>query len=303
MRFRHLAGLFFFFLIPAAPGTFAQQAPAAPPQSSAADEAPVALVRIATQNELAAVREHTPLRFQLRKIDDRRDTTREIIETRNGDVARLIAVNGKPLSPDAMQAEVGRLEYLREHPELQEHRRKREQEDTDRVNGIIRLLPDAFLYRDEGMTPCPSGQCRRFTFSPKPDFDPPNLEANILRGMAGEMWIDPGQQRITRIEGHLIDDVDFGWGVLGRLHKGGTVLLEQSEVGSHQWAITRLKLNLTGRALLVKSLSIQLTEEESSFSPLPSPVDFRQAIQMLIHSDGSSAQLAGLRDEPAPAQL
>ena len=285
---------FLFFLAAGLPACAFASAPAqdSPSQDSAS------LVRRAVQNELSAIQAHTPERFRLRKVDDRRDTTREIIESKEGDVARLVAVGGKPLGPNGVQAEQDRLNFLKDHPELQDHRRKREQEDADRVNSMIRLLPDAFLYQDAGLISCPAGQCRRLTFTPNPKFDSPNLESNILRGMAGEMWIDPSQQRITKIDSHLIDDVDFGWGMIGRLHKGGTVVIEQSEVSKSQWAVTSLKLDLTGRALLVKSLSIRMTEEESNFSPLPSPVDFRQAIQMLLSSPSATPEIADARARP-----
>jgi hypothetical protein len=284
---------FLFFLAAGLPASAFSLAP--PQQQPAPVQDSASLVRRAVQNELSAVQTHTPQRFTLHKVDDRHDTTREIIESKDGDVARLVAVGGKPLGPNAVQAEQDRLNFLKDHPELQDHRRKREQEDADRVNSLIRLLPDAFLYRDAGMVSCPAGQCRRLTFTPNPKFDSPTMESNILRGMAGEMWIDPAQQRITKIDSHLIDDVDFGWGMIGRLRKGGTVVIEQSEVSKDQWAVTRLKLDLTGRALLVKSLSIRMTEEESNFSPLPSPVGFRQAIQMLLSSPSATPEIAEAR--------
>ena len=41
--------------------------------------------------------------------------------------------------------------------------------------------------------------------------------------MIGEIWIDPVHQRVVRLEGHLQQDVDFGWGILGRLNKGGWI--------------------------------------------------------------------------------
>ena len=95
------------------------------------------------------------------------------------------------------------------------------------------------------------------------------MEASIFRGLAGEVWIDQEQERLTRLDAHVIANVDFGWGILGKLDKGGTILLEQSDIGGHDWELTDLKLNLTGKALLVKSLNIQMTEQASHFSQVP----------------------------------
>src|SRR5579883_1212414 len=118
-------------------------------QNDDAARDPVALVRRASQNELKASNGNHPYRYQLHKIDDGKITTKEIVETKDGDVARLIAVNDKPLDPDAEKAEIARLDNLAAHPELQKHRRQKEQEDSDRANKMVRLLPDAFVYKFE----------------------------------------------------------------------------------------------------------------------------------------------------------
>jgi hypothetical protein len=256
-----------------------------PPTHAQPEDAP-ALVRRAIQNREAAARTHRPLRYLLRKTDEHRDTTKDIIETAQGAVARLIAINNQPLTPEANQAELDRLNTLANHPEIQEHRHQREQKDTARVNRLMRLLPDAFLYRDQGTAPCPSGGaiCHHLTFSPNPTFEPPDVEANIFRGLAGDLWIDQAQERLTRLDAHVIANVDFGWGLLGKLDKGGTIQLEQTDIGNHDWQLTTLKLNLKGKALLLKSLDIQLTEKATHFSIVPEGTDYRKAIQLLKNS-------------------
>jgi hypothetical protein len=260
------------------------------PASRVSDPAdPAALVRRAIQNREDAAKTHHPVRYLFRKTGDHRDTTRDIIETAQGDVARLIAINNQPLTAEANQAELERLHTLANHPEIQEHRHQRELKDAARVNRLMHLLPDAFLYRDQGMTPCPSstGVCHHLTFSPNPTFEPPDVEANIFRGLAGEVWIDQAQERLARLDAHVIANVDFGWGILGKLDKGGTIQLEQSDVGDHDWELTTLKLNLKGKALLLKSLNIQLTEQATRFSQVPPGTDYRKAIELLQNTERS----------------
>jgi hypothetical protein len=247
---------------------------------------PAALVRRAIQNREDAARIHRPLRYLLRKTDDHRDTTKDIIETDQGNVARLIAINNQPLIAEANQAELDRLNTLANRPEIQEHRHQREQKDADRVNRLMRLLPDAFLYRDQGTSLCTTGRgiCHHLTFSPNPGFERPDVEANIFRGLTGEVWIDQAQERLARLDAHVIANVDFGWGILGKLDKGGTIQLEQSDIGNHDWELTTLKLNLKGKALMIKSLNIKLTEQATHFSQVPPGVDYRKAIQLLENS-------------------
>jgi len=244
-------------------------------------------VRRASQNELNSSNQHHPYRYQLHKIDDGKVTTKQIVETKDGDVARLVAVNDKPLDADAEKAELDRLNNLAAHPELQEHRRKREQEDSDRANKMIRLLPDAFSYHFEGMADGPNGPCYRLSFKPNPDFSPPDREAEVYHGMAGELWVDKAQERMVKLDAHLIDDVNFGWGILGKLYKGGSILVEQADVGDHHWETTHMKLSLTGKALLIKSLSFQTTEDATRFEPVPPEMGYQGAIKLLLNNNSS----------------
>ena len=239
------------------------------------------LVRRAVQHRLDMDKSHQLVRYVLRKKDARRETTKEIIETKDGDVARLIAIDGKPLNAEAERAEMERLDTLAAHPELEERRHRIEIKDQGRIDALLRVLPDAELYQLEGMFPCGTGQCYRLSFTPNPRFVPPDLEADFLRGFAGEVWIDQAQERLTQLDAHLIVDVDFGYGILGKLNKGGTASLRQTDVGGHEWKLTELKVNLTGKALMVKSLNILIDEEASDFSPVAAGMSYRDAIEML----------------------
>lgn len=247
----------------------------------AQDVNPEQIVNEAAYNELHAHNTH-PFRYTLRKVDDGKITTKEIIETKDGDVARLIAVGDKPLSPDADSAEIERLENLLAHPEIQAHRHKGEQADANRANELITLLPTAFLYHYEGMADGPNGPCYRFSMQPNPDFRPPDREAEVFAGMAGELWIDQSQLRMVHLTAHLIADVEFGWGIIGRLYKGGTIVVEQKDVGEDHWEQTLLRLNLTGRILLIKTLTIDTTEETSDFAPVPADWTYQDAVRALL---------------------
>lgn len=245
-----------------------------------------ALVRRAVDHRTEEEKSHHFLRYELHKKDDRRDTTKQIIETKDGDVARLIAVEGKPLSPEANKAELARLDNLAEHPELQEKRRKEEDEDNKRVSDLMKLLPDAMLYKIEATEPCTTGECYRMSFTPKPDWHGPALESDLLRGVAGEVWVDTKQERLVRLDANFISDVNFGMGILARLYKGSTARLEQTDVGpelgsGHDWELTGLTLHISGKALLFKAIDVQTKEETSHFAQVPQGMTYRDAIKML----------------------
>jgi hypothetical protein len=84
------------------------------------------------------------MRFLLRKSSPRLTATKDIVETRDGAVARLISVNDTPLDQAAEQNEQARLDTLMSDPSLQRHRKQGEDADMGIVLKLLRMLPNAF---------------------------------------------------------------------------------------------------------------------------------------------------------------
>jgi hypothetical protein len=229
-----------------------------------------------------------PMRYQLRKTSPRLTSAKEIVETRDGYVARLLSINDQPLSQAGEQQEQARLDALENNPGLQQHRKQSEDSDTARALKVLRVLPSAFLYEYAGTGTAAAGTVEKFTFKPNPHFDPPDLETGVLTAMAGEIWIDPVQERVVRLAGSLQKDKDFGLGILGELDKGGLVEIDQADVGGRQWRIVHLKLVMNGRVLFKAKNSISV-QEYTQFVPLPPDLTYRQAIQMLRANNWPSA--------------
>jgi hypothetical protein len=247
------------------------------------------MVARALANEFAAARDSShPMRYQLVKTSPRLSTTKKICETRDGDVARLVAVNGKPLSAIDEQNEEDRLTELLGDPGKQKRRKQGESDDQARVLKVLRALPTAFVYQDAGPGEGPTGKpgdspaskIEKFTFKPNPGFSPPDLETQILTQMTGEIWIDPLNLRVVRLEGHLQRDVDFGWGILGRLNQGGWIVIEQAEVGVGQWRTVHFQMKMSGRVVW-KTRVFDTTEDEAGYEPVPAGLGYQKAIEIL----------------------
>lgn len=235
-------------------------------------------------NQSRAAQSPNPVRFKIHKKDERGITTKEIVQTRDGSVARLIAINDMPLTPEQEQAEHARLQRLMDQPEIQEHRRRREKEDADRANKLVKMMPDAFLYSYDGVAYGPNGPAIKLRFKPNPAFVPPNQESRVAGGIEGELWIDQAQERMVRFDAYIFQDVDFGWGVLGRLYKGGSVHIENADIGNHNWQLVRMKLDFTGKALMLKMLTFRITENATDFRPVPKELSYQDAIRLLQSS-------------------
>ena len=265
------------------------QAAASSPQSLSPAQAQ-ALVGRALATEISTAQDaNHPMRFLLRKSSPRLTATKDIVETRDGAVARLISVNDTPLDQAAEQNEQARLDTLMSDPSLQRHRKQGEDADMGIVLKLLRMLPNAFLYQYAGSAASPSGNVEKFTFTPNPRFSPPDYESEALTAFSGEIWIDPAQERVTRLEGHLQQDTDYGWGILGRLNKGGWVVIEQADVGGKQWRIVHVQMEMPLR-ILFKTKVFNTVEQMSRYAPVPQGLDYRQAIRMLRAAAGGTAQ-------------
>jgi hypothetical protein len=270
------------------PALLVTQAQAAPP--ALAPEQAQALVERALASELRIAQDAThPMRYRLHKVSPRLTSTKEILETKDGDVARLLAYFDKPLLPVDEQKEQARLDALLADPSLQKHRKQGEQGDMGIVLKLLRMLPNAFLYTYAGSGTGPAGPVEKFTFKPNPGFSPPDFETQALTALTGELWVDAAQERVTRLEGHLQQDTDYGWGILGKLDKGGSVLIEQADVGGHQWRIARVLMQMNLR-ILFKTRNIDTTEEMTEYQPVPAGIDYREAIRMLRATPAGTTQ-------------
>jgi hypothetical protein len=245
---------------------------------------PHALVQAAIDNELKSSYGHRPpARYLLRKKTRNTDTTKEIVETSQGGVARLVAIHNQPLNAMQTRTELQRLHELASDPETQQHRRRNEERDAARLTAVMRLLPEAFINQFEGVTQTPSGLAIRMTFTPNPHFSPPTLESRILTGIRGEIWIDPTNLRVVRIEGHLFRNVEYGWGILGTLYPGGTIRIEQVKTPECGWQLSHLSLNMTGKELMLRSLRVAVEETASDYHSVPAGWKYTDAIDWLLH--------------------
>ncbi len=240
-----------------------------------------ALVSTALANELGAAQDQRqPMRFLLRKSSPRYTSTRQIYETRDGNVSLLLNANGQPLSAADQAKEHDRLAQILADPSRQRRRKQGEGADRDRALRILRVMPAAFLYSDEGPAQAATGTVERFTFRPNPGFEPPSLETQVLAGISGEIWIDPTAQRVVRLEGRLDRDIDFGWGILGRLYKGGWIRLEQADIGAGQWRAVRFEMKMSARVVW-RTRVFDTVEEISQYAALPPSIGYREAIAAL----------------------
>jgi hypothetical protein len=245
------------------------------------------LLRRCSEHEVAAL--ENPVRFQFLERTEWSwgSETRKVIETLEGRADRIISFNDEPLAPDQQQKQQHRLEKLLKDHDARHDEIHDQQDETKRRIAMARALPDAVLLEFDGREP--NGQLR-FNFTPNPKFEAKSRETQIYRAMRGTLWIDPVAERLTQVDGELFKDVSFGWGIFGRLYKGGHYQVRQAQLRRGAWRITTLNLDFKGRVFLFNQFKVFRRESSSSFTSVPADMTFDAAVEKLMTMSAASAR-------------
>jgi hypothetical protein len=200
-----------------------------------------------------------------------------VIQTTEGSLARTLLVWGRPLTAEERQQDEERMHKLVSDSGERAKRAKREKEDDEKVEKMIRAIPKAFIFTYQGE----ENGVVRLSFVPNPHFDPPSLEMRIFRSLNGNLYIDRAQNRLAGLDGTLFENVNFGWGLLGRLYKGGTFKVVEKDLGNGHWTLGSEEVNMQGRAALFKTITEKQKEIYSDFRQVPSSMTMSQALEIL----------------------
>ena len=261
----------------------------------------VDLVRRTVGNEISPANNQAKYSFRDRKQVANDSQTKLMVETRDAMAGILVAINDKPLTAQQRDAENARVERFIKDPDELRKRQKQESEENDRIQRIMKALPDAFLFEYDGTVRGEPGMGKvghtltRLKFRPNPNYVPPSKVEQVLTTMAGYMLIDTDDDRIAKIDGRLQGEVSFGWGILGHLDPGGHFLVQQADTGDDHWEVSRMDLAFTGKILFFKSINIDQKEVMSDFQRVPSDLTFAQGLELLRKHEALMADNAAGR--------
>ncbi len=284
---------FFAFLLlvvcSAAPFANSQPSISVPPRADLPKDAN-AYVRDIIKNEIESdAKDHTLWRYRFHREDEKNNYDRDVVESRDGQLARTLLIAGRPLTEEQRRKDEERMQKLVNSEDERSKRAKREKEDTEKAVQMLKAIPDAFIFKYAGEE---GGQIR-LTFFPNPHYDAPNRELQVFKSLAGSMWVDPAARHLTKIEGQLFEDVTFGWGFLARLNKGGTFKVVQQDVGDGHWDVTSLDVNMNGHAILFKTIVARQREIKTDYRRVPDNLTIAQAYQLLEKTNTVAAENSG----------
>jgi hypothetical protein len=235
------------------------------------------LVVAVVANELS---DREKLRKWLCMIEKRagKQTLTEVqVETKEGALYRLLAIDGTVLNPDQRQQDDARIGRLMKDPRQLQKLKQAQDEDEIKLEKLISLLPEAFVYDYDGV----EDNLLRVKFSPNPQYTPPTYEARVIHSLAGTILIDPEQKRLAKVAGSLMNRVEFGYGLLGRVDSG-TVELGRVPVGPQEWKTAFINIHFSGRFAIFKTISKEQYERRSDFRAVSSDLSLSDAKDLLI---------------------
>lgn len=189
--------------------------------------------------------------------------TRQLSFYKGYRVTHVIEKNGKPLTEKDQRDEDKNAEKRVEEIEKAIAKREKEElkggpprEDGQRVS-IAEVLrasnlvnPRRERFRGRSVIV--------FDFEPNPNFNYRNAKSflKFFGKTAGVMWIDEQDKQVARLEAYLADSLNVGGGVLAKLRKGASFVLEQQRVNDEIWLPAVADINLSVRVLLVGGVNV-----------------------------------------------
>jgi hypothetical protein len=259
----------------------------ATPLSSAAFEVtpdqtnPNSFVREVLQHEYdAQLRDKALWSYSETKKEDGKTKLYSVYQTHQGEIDRLIAVNGHPLGSTEAQAEDARINKLIHHSNEMHSEQHKRAEDDEHARNLLKMFPDAFLYQYDGK----EGELVRLKFVPNPKFHAEGHAAQVFHHLEGTILLDAIHQRLIAISGRLTSEVKFGYGLLGYLAPGGTFDVKQKEVSPGYWEVTRMRVEMYGKALFFKTIGAHDDESYTDFHRVPDTTSLEQAAALVRRS-------------------
>jgi hypothetical protein len=199
-------------------------------------------------------------------------------------IRRLVAKNGKALTPEEQEKEDKRVEKrIRDLDKKESEREKKTQareakeaekkdaaanapndDDNDerlsiadilRASNLLNPRRERFRNRDVIV----------FDFEPNRAYKPQKDYEKLFGKMAGVLWVDAADRQVGRLEARLVESFKIGGGLLASLKEGASFVIEQDRINNEIWLPTRADISLSVRVLLLKNIDAFQTVDFSNY--------------------------------------
>ena len=103
----------------------------------------------------------------------------------------------------------------------------------------------------------------------------------MLHALGGTLVVNQWLKRLIEMDGRLMERVDFGYGILGHVEKGGTFEIRREQVSETHWKTDLVEVHIQGKLLLFKNVTKDQRESRSDFRPVPQDISLAEAKVLL----------------------
>jgi len=216
------------------------------------------------------------------------DNTYRVVPTGGGTMKLLLKDGDKPTDPAVYRQQLQLLENILEtmsQPNNSKGRAARERyEKRKRERAeFVDAASEAYLTKWVGRETYNGHDCDVVELDPNPNFHPHSMFQSGLAHVSAKVWVDHQADQIVRGEAHVLSDISFGAGILGKLYRGGVVSMDQAEVAPGVWLPTRTQYSFSGRKFLFPFEQNQ-TIEASHYRRVGPPAEALTVIQSELSS-------------------
>ena len=187
---------------------------------------------------------------------------------------RLVAVNGKPLSPEQQAGEQQKLDTTvveRKKESQQERGQRIAKYEKDRRGDhlLMEQLTKALDFKLVGEQELGPHEVYVLKATPHAGYEPPNTEAKVLTGMEGKLWIDKQTFQWVKVEATVIHPVSIG-GFLAEVEPGTHFELEKMPLADNIWLPKHFAMKSRAKILFLFTRKSQADETYSGYhKPVP----------------------------------
>jgi hypothetical protein len=206
-----------------------------------------------------------------------------VVPTGSGTLRILLKDGGTPVNPVEYRHELQLWEEVLQlmlnpnDPRTKAANEKFEKRKRDRAE-MVDAGNQAFSPKWVGMETRNGRVCYVFQLDPNPDFRPHSLFQNAMTQVSAKVWVDRDSNQMVRGEAHILRDISFGGGILGKLYRGGTFSMDQAEVAPGIWLPTDYQYDFSGRKFLF-SFEENQTIEASRYRRVGPPKEALAIVQ------------------------
>ena len=183
------------------------------------------------------------------------DKLYRVVPTGSGTMKILLKEDNKPTDPILYRQQLQTWKELLElalkpdDPRAKLAYSKWQKKKTDRAD-LVDATRDAFLAKWLGQEMVNGRPSDVFDLNPNPAFHPHSIFQDAMTHITAKIWVDREEDQLARAEAHVMRDISFGGGILGKLYRGGVFSFQQTEVSSGVWLPARYQYDFMGRKFL-----------------------------------------------------